>query len=598
MASPFSAAARELEALVARAARIGRLDPAELLPTYVRLMPGAHPQLASQRRLDLQGVTEALAMLPLGLLGAPAVRVVARLEAFDHEPVLGGSFSAGRLEDGTLIIEAGRGIMPLLNLTAPLCLLAHEAAKAQRLLEAAGFVQLTDDEPQPFGADTTGEPDDTLSIDSVPASDGAHEEAPEPEAADLAERVAEAEEEPLEAAANGPPLGEIAFHLGVDEAALVDADELTGGAVLLLLLGADPLPEILIHADLDPTAATQHAANEARHLLETLAENGLAGRPIHLWVGNDVITDCLSPYARELREVLLTWAAQNTEALDPEIAPLLDSPGEDLSYAVMHDFLRARDGLLDERARADRTAGILRSAGRALPFEIIDLGRVDASLCDARLPAWQIEPPAPVLVRLTADLEDDDAMAFSAVLEALRDQIAGVTLLLEGTLLGGAAGGILLPHLMVRWAGEEKLTVPAQTGLDPDELASLADVPVTAGAVLSVSSAALISPAHVSELARAFRVGAIEVGGAGLVAALADARWKGLLQPAVPVSWALVGARRVASGRPSVQTMAACAALAIATLRRIVGQPAQPKPAEPELPSRKTPSRRAMFIKA
>jgi hypothetical protein len=368
--------------------------------------------------------------------------------------------------------------------------------------------------------------------------------------------------------------------------------------VLVLLLSDHPLPEVLVHADLDPVAAGQQAERHAQRLLEMLAENGLIERPIHLWIGNDVLTDCLSPYARELRDVLLSWAARNADVVGPEVAALLDNPGEDLSYAVMHDFLRAREGLLDERERADRTVGILRSTDRGLPFELVDLGRIDPALCDARLPTWHVGTPAPVLVRLGTDSEESDATALRAVLDALGGQLASVTLLLEGTLLGGRPGGILLPHLMVRWAGEEKLSIPAQAALDPDELASLADVQVTAGAVLSVSSAALLCPTHVADLTQTYRVGAVEVGGAGLVSALADARWKGILQPEVPIAWAVAGVERSASGRPTVPTVAACSALAVATLRRIVGQPARRKSAEPEPTEPRRPSRRAMFIKA
>lgn len=595
MATQFCAAARELEALVARAARLGRLDPAELLPTYVRLMPTAHPHLPNERCFDVQGVIDALAMLPVGLLDAPAVRVVARLEAFRYEPVPGGSFVAGRLEDGTLLIGAGRGIVPLINLAAPLCLLAYEASKARRLLGAAGLVRILGGKPPSETAADVVALDDA-SLGSDPATLDETEERPKTGAVDPPEQLER--DRSADPPAKGQPLAEVAFQLGINEAALLELDERSRGAVLALALNDHPLPEVLIHADLEPMAATRHTANAAQGLLETLAENGLAKRPIHLWVGNDVVTDCVSPYARELREVLLAWARQNAETLDPEIATLLDSPGEDLSYAVMHDFLRAGDGLLDERARADRTVGILRSAGLGLPFEIIDLGRVDPTLCDARLPAWQLEPPAPVLIRLTADLEDDEATALCAVVDALGSQIASVTLLLEGTLLGDTSSGILLPHLMVRWAGEEKLSIPAQAAFDTSELASLTDVPITTGAVLSVSAASLLSAAHVSDLTQMYGVGALQVGSAALVAALADARWKGTLRPDVPVAWALVGVQRLATGRPTVPSLAGCAALAVATLRRIVGQPGQAKATEPQPPLRTIPSQRTMFIKA
>ena len=127
------ALALELEALVGRCARLGRLDPYELLETYVELAPSGHGRLDEPRVLDLAALTAALAGLPAELVTAPRVLVVPRLAAFGHRPVPAGSGSAGVLADGTLLLEARFGLLSLVSIAGSLCAIAHELDKARTL---------------------------------------------------------------------------------------------------------------------------------------------------------------------------------------------------------------------------------------------------------------------------------------------------------------------------------------------------------------------------------------------------------------------------------------------------------------------------------
>jgi hypothetical protein len=132
----------------------------------------------------------------------------------------------------------------------------------------------------------------------------------------------------------------------------------------------------------------------------------------------------------------------------------------------------------------------------------------------------------------------------------------------------------------VRWAGEHKVFIPNTTPLAAKSFLGFADAAVQEGALLSVSSATLLSPEHVSTLARAYGVAAIEVGAAGLVNAVADARWRGELPGAIDVRWALVSTSAASSGRPDLASLSGYAAVAVAALREMLA----PARAEPDPP--------------
>jgi hypothetical protein len=563
--------AQELETLVARAASRGRIDVEELLSSYRQLRPGNHPELANERRVDLDAMVSSLATLPPGFLDASEVLVVPRLKPYEHEPVDSDMLPAGLLADGTLLIEASFSHVSLVNLAAPLCALAHEIEKAQSLLTGAGLIA------------APSEPDPPIHAEAQGPSHLAAEAEMEPGAAPDLELAAA-----LPAGADGDAqvtsaLARIAFALGVDQTALEAADDRTEGGLLRLLVRQAVLPGVRLHADLAPAAVARRAVDRHRHILNTLAEMGLMGRPAHLWLGGGVISECVSPYVRDLRQVLVTWARQNPGLCGNDIT-LHEPAGEDLLYALAHDFLLTDPHLASERETADRTVGIQRYPDATLPFEIIDLGRLEPDASDARLPCWPpLAAPAPVLLRVTPDLEDTEGSGVSALLCALAPQLESVTLVLEGTALAGSPGSILLPQIAVRWAGEHKLFIPSTTPLAADSFLGFADADVREGALLSVSSAALLSPDHVGTLARAYGVAAIEVGAAGLINAVADARWRGELPETVDIHWALVSTVAASTGRPDLPSLSGYAAVAVAALRQMLA-PARADPEPPQQP--------------
>jgi hypothetical protein len=581
--------AQELETLVARAARRGRIDIEELLAPYRRLRPGNHPHLADERRVDLDAMVSSLAALPPGFLDASELLVVPRLEPYDHEPLDSGMLPAGLLADGTLLIEASFSHVSLVNLAAPLCALAHEVEKAQSLLAGAGLIAASSEPAAPGDTEVDG------------PSHLFGDAAPEPGAApDLELAVAEPTEVNGDAQV-AATLARIAFALGVDQTALEAADDSTDGRLLRLLLRQAELPAFWVHADLAPDATARRVVDHHGHILNRLAEMGLMDRPAHLWLGGGVISECLSPYVRDLRQVLVTWARENPGLCGDDIT-LQEPAGEDLLYALAHDFLLTDPHLERERETADRTVGIQRYPDATVPFEIIDLGRLEPGACDARLPPWPpLAAPAPILLRVTPDLEDTEGSGVSALLHALAPQLKSVTLVLEGTAVAGGPGTIVLPQIAVRWAGEHKVFIPNTAPLAADSFLGFADAAVQEGALLSVSAAALLSPEHVSALARSYGVAAIEVGAAGLVNAVADARWRGELPAAVDLRWALVSTVAASTGRPDLPSLSGYAAVAVAALRQMLIPPrADPEPPPRQQAAEPIPPRpgRSVIIKA
>ncbi|MBI5511257.1 MAG: hypothetical protein HY903_21050 [Deltaproteobacteria bacterium] len=540
MSSPIAAAAAELELLVTRAARRGRIDPAELVPAYARLKPGNHPHLADPRRVDLDALVAALNSLPPGFVTAPRLSLVPRLGLFAHAPLSSPVFPAGVLEDHSLIAECRFGQVSLVSLAASLCVVVHERDKARALL-----------------ADTP---------------------------------------------VNPASFGAAAFALGVDELGLLAANEATGGALAELFAGA-ALPEIVVHPALCPDAVKERAVAQAERRLALIAEMGLLQRPIHLWLGSPVLSDCLSPYGRDLRQLLCAWGERHPEALGEDLVPLVTPVGEDATYGLLYDFLQSDPGLVAERAAADRSVGIVRhhdDDGAA--WESIDLGRIDRGAVDARLLSFPEPAPTATILRLPVEIEDDDAHGLRTLLAALGPSLRSVTVLLAGTALSGRSGEVWLPQLLVRFAGETKLSVPGAVTLAADALAGFADGGVSTGAALAVTSASLLNPAAIMELARTYGVGALSVGGAGLVAALADARWSGQLGADVSVAWALVTTAAARTGRPLLPTLAAQSGVAVARLRSlfltgVTGPAVEPEP-EPASPGRRRGSGRGVRIKA
>ena len=332
-----------------------------------------------------------------------------------------------------------------------------------------------------------------------------------------------------------------------------------------------------------------------QRIASLLAESGYLTRPVHLWVGPGAVTECLSPYARDLRDALRTWALQKAHEKHSPLAEDLHEPSmqpsEDELYAIAHDFLRSDPRLPQERETAERSVGLTRHVVDGISLETIDLARIDLDLCDARLNVGYIPSPAPVLLRLDPDPSDPDAFLLRSLLDTLGPTIASVTIVLEGSLLRGPPGSVLLPHLLIRWAGEQKLAPPATAPFDPEDLNGYANGPVQRGAVLSVPSAALLSREHVDEVRQRYDVAAIDVGGDGMIDALNDALWAGTLGPEPCAGWVLVGTERVSTGRLSVASQSGTSAVAVARLRALFAPPPEP-PARTREPARRLPSSR------
>ena len=561
--SEQGAFAREFDVLVARSIRRGRLDVGELLDAYGQLQPGGHPLIGERRCVDLEAMVAALTSLPRVLLDCHGIMVVTDLNGFDHTPVQSSVVPAGYLGDGTLLLEASLGYVSLMNIVAPMCLLAHELNKGHELLAKAGLVTV-----------------DSFAIEKMDLFDAPSSEKEEKEEEEKEEDEGKEDEFDDQDQVAAAALARIAFALGVDQGRLEQADDATNGNLVRLLLAEVGLPEILLHHELTTAAISRKTRGRADTLLNTLAEMGLANRRLHLWIGDGVISDCLSPYTRDLRDVLIAWGGANPQSLGGDLLSLDDTVSEDGLYALAHDFLRTDPALHRERAEAERTVGLIRCAVGESRYEIVDLGRVDPRVCDARLSAWHISQPAPVIVRMGLDVEDTGASGLRHLLTTLSGSIASVTLVLDGTTLSGEPGTVLLPQLMVNWAGEEKLFLPSLQPLEIDGLVPA----VLRGAMLSAPSAAVLSPSRISELAQFFGIAGIEIGGVGAFRALIDAFWQGNLAAAV-FRCAMVNSESTSTGRPCIATLNGIAAVAIATLRQIAAPPPVVPIATPEPPT-------------
>ncbi|MEK7703399.1 MAG: hypothetical protein AAB426_00460 [Myxococcota bacterium] len=509
-------AALEMEVLVARAARQGRLVLSEVLDTYRCLAPAHHAQLSNDRRIDLPALVGALTWLPPQFLGTREVWLVPDLALFTHSPVDGGALPAGVLDGGTLLLEAVHGQSSIVELAAHLCALTLEHRKA-RALHAALDLAVT------------------------------------PELAAAAQ---------------------LAFAWGVDEAALDAADTATAGALLRFLLRDEELAQVQVHAALSREQLDVRGADMGARLLATLAEMGLAGRPLHLWIGSPMVTDLLSPYARELRQVLVDWARENPAALGDDLTPLPVDVSEDQLYAVAADFLRTDGALMTERLAADRTVGILHYVIDQVPFEAIDLGRIEQRVADARLAPFDVEGGAPVLLRLTPDPKDPDAATLRVLLTALGPQVRSVTLALDGRVPGRRAGSMVLPTHVRRFEGGERLSLRGVVRMNVEALQAHTDATVASGELLSVQCPRLL-PQSVEGVAAA----AIESGGAGYLAAVLEALDAHGLGEDTAIECVVVASARAGTERPHVATLAAHAAFSLARLHELL--PA-PRPAVPE----------------
>jgi hypothetical protein len=353
------------------------------------------------------------------------------------------------------------------------------------------------------------------------------------------------------------------------------------------------LPVVAVQPDVAPAAGEARARAHVQRVVAALAESGLLGRPLHVWLGPPWIVDCLSPFARELRPALTHWAASSPPQLGSDLLRLPPLVGEDAMYAIAHDLLRLDPRLADERATADRTAGIYHEVFDDTSFEIIDLSRVELGGCDPRVSVIAGADEGCVLVRVPVSFEDPSGAAVRELVEALEERLTRLTIVLEGMALSGGAGSVVQPEIAVHWAGDALSTFPNLAPWDDASLLAFSDTPVTRGAIVSVPTPLLLSAAHVEAIARRFRVAGVEVGHSGCLRGVSECMWSGRLAKHVPVSLAMVGTTSIETGRGSVRSIAGVAALAVASLAQSETTPGlpleeapPPEPVEPPRPTR------------
>lgn len=537
----------EFEALVARSARRGWLDIAELIDSYALLTKTAEP--AGRVRIDV--AVSALRKLPAELGSVERLLIVPDLGAYPVTPIALGELGRyARLGDDVLLVEATRGMGSLLQLAALLCALQLELQEARTLAGETWLEQL---------AGRIG-------------AEGGHAAAEE-------------------ANADAPPfdtqilISELAFRWGTDPATLGESNTSTGGALLPLLLGTSRLPDVDIHADLAPQAAAARAQRIAERIAATLAEMGFLQRPIHLWLGDAIVVECLSPYCRELRPVLTRWhrIANDSAA---------DALEEDDLYGLADAFVNQDQELAQERAEADRTVGILRHESDGVRYDTVDLGRIDAALCDARV---QIDAPDAVLLRVNLPAWDTDAVLLRTLLDLFGRGLERITLILEGAVIDAPAGALALPQLLVPWTGRGLVMLPAsEPGTAALARAGAGDV--RQGALLSVDCAELAQNLHRQN--GRYHVAGVVIGATGVVTALHEGLCSGRLRSTTPIDWCMVGSHRMASGAPSRETLAGLAAASCALVSSYVREPDVVSELEPPPPAAPRLNPWAMRIKA
>ncbi len=167
---------------------------------------------------------------------------------------------------------------------------------------------------------------------------------------------------------------------------------------------------------------------DAAHIFRTIAEKGLSQRKIHLWIGDDLILQWLSPYVRDLRNVMTAWAQHNIH-------------GEDEFYESIPRFLAADGRLTDERIRADRSVGISHySAG----FDVIDTARLDPTAWDPRIKSAS---QGAVIVRIDPNI-DCDLIEIACGLQEQLAHFSGVWIALHGVSVQGRHT-IVIPNALL-----------------------------------------------------------------------------------------------------------------------------------------------------
>jgi hypothetical protein len=358
---------------------------------------------------------------------------------------------------------------------------------------------------------------------------------------------------------------------GISLVAWQQADAAADGQ-LEALLQHRMAPELIVHPSVEPPHTAHLAHRTAQRILTAIAESGLGNRAVHLWVGSSIVTDVLSPYPRDLGPQLLAWA-------DATCGP--DAAGD--VYAAMAAFLGADARLLDEQHRAEQTLGLQRLQRDGVAFDVIDMARLDATLCDPELVHLQQAPHrAPIVLRLSAPRARTLATVVERLIDLCNTQLASVTVVTEGIWPSAAAHPIARARVHLPWHAGAPASRPAPSEalyseLDLDPIDTFIDVPMLWDSCPQAVLARCLDENHgvsfaqmplAYALARAFAVRARQT-------------------PGPDVQWFVAA--------PQAQSPQAQARLACARLNALM-QPAQ-KPAPPANPSAPTPKRSATRLR-
>ncbi|MBN1961263.1 MAG: hypothetical protein JW841_09965 [Deltaproteobacteria bacterium] len=586
MTTLFACATLEFETLIKKAAHLGEIDPYELLPSYAVLAPASHPQLNNLRQLDLEALVETLKNLPEEFFTTPQILIVPRVAAFTHTPLNAGNTIVGMLSDGTLIFEARLGLFSLISLIKKCCIIAYELQKVRELhplTKINNNFDEQDDKNDDDDDDDDNNDDDDFADDSNNDDD---------DNIDLFDLTDEPSAEELAAT-----ITQLAFNIGVDEALLKQANLDSNGFLLPLLLHEWEMPTILVHADFDNTVSKNIVTKKSERIVATIAEMGLLHREIHLWLGPANITNCVSPYTRELRHPITSWAQANAANILNDVD--IQQIDEDSLYALGADFLKTDERLADERANADRTVGIMRHEIDGINFEIIDCGRLDTSVIDERLLDWQSPPEAPVLLRLDHDLGDNYNYGLAHLLSLIGSKLISITIALEVTALSHNPGAIFFPDAVINWAGEQIIQPPKKLSMITLDINEQDIQIINSGSILSVPNAELLSPSHLNELKQNYATHAVAINAANTLHTIVACSLNNTLSPSIELCCAFIATNYLAPGRPDLTTIRSYSALALSKLQSLsYTPPAVPKPAPPSpAPKKPTPSNRAFRLR-
>lgn len=520
--------------------RRGYLDLEAALEHYRRLRPDAHPHLHHPQVVDVQALRQALAALPPGFVEAPEVLVVKRLDDFAPQEILqGGDFRAGVLSDGTLILACPRPEEDVAHLVALLCLIDTAQEKALGLIPA----QLLQSEADPSG-------------------DG-------PSDADIAH---------------------LSTAWGTTPQALFDGAQATNGLLLRWLLGRSEIPPVRLHPNLDASLHHEDERRLAQSVVGAIAEMGLIHRPAILWFGAQSPMDCLSPYTRDNRDVLLQWAKE--QGLVPQPAD------ENSVYAIARELLDAHPDAAAEKTEVERRLGI-NHINLAGGFDIIDLGRIVPDAIDTRAQPWQCAEPKPVLLRFPLNIENHGEVFLSTLLTQLAGQLRDIVVAAP-ICAAQSPKTLVFPKLLVGLEPFARFSLPTQNNLlarAEDTLRSYYDGTVQEAPVLWSPGYRLVDHHTLEALQARYGLAGILGDGALILRQIAECFWTGTLKTC-PLTVTLVD--------PKDPSQSAQHALALALIHSL-GQRQAPQP-EPERPSmeraaettpeKPIPSRRAIRIRA